>query len=111
MKIQFHVRGLNISADWRRWMECSVNQLQSVISIADAAVVIEHQRDLAPAFRAYVSLAVPGPDIHSEARGHTLEAVWLKVTTALSKQVEERRFRQRARVKTNGHVRARVMRR
>ena len=55
-------------------------------------------------------LPFPALNIHAEARDHTLEAVWLKVTAALSQQIEERKSRQEARLKTNGHVRARPMR-
>lgn len=94
MKIQFHIRGLNLNSGSRHWLEQSLGKLQSLISITAAAVVVEYEREAAPAFRAYVSLAVPGPDIHAEARDHTLEAVWLKITTALRKQIEQRKSRQ-----------------
>jgi ribosome-associated translation inhibitor RaiA len=75
--------------------------LQSLIPVTVAAVVLEHRQDDAPPFRAFVSLAVPGPDIHAEAREHTLEAVWVKVTTALRQQIERRKTRQQLRHK--GH--------
>lgn len=71
------------------------------MSITAAAVVVEHRRYGAPPFRAFVSLAVPGPDIHAEACDHTLEAVWLKVTAALRKQIEKRKSHQKPRL--NGH--------
>ncbi len=110
MKTQFHIRGLNVSADSRRSLEQSLERLQSLISICTAAVVLEHRRDDPPAFRAFVSLAVPGPDIHAEARDHTLEAAWLKVITALRKQIHHRKSRQDERMKRNGHLRAQVSR-
>jgi ribosome-associated translation inhibitor RaiA len=100
MKTQFHIRGFNVRAGSRRWLGQSLGRLQSLISITAAAVVLEHRRDDAPAFRAYVSLAVPGPDIHADARDHTLEATWLKVTTALRKQIEQRKTKQVARIKS-----------
>ena len=40
-------------------------------------------------------------DIHAEARDHTLEAAWLKVTISLRKQIEQRKRRQEARLKSN----------
>lgn len=101
MKTQFHIRGLNVNADLRRWLEQPLERLASLISITAAAVVLEYRRDAAPAFRAFASLAVPGPDIHAEARDHTLEAAWLKVTAALRKQIEQRKARQQPRLK--GH--------
>jgi ribosome-associated translation inhibitor RaiA len=97
MKIQFHIRGLNANADLRRWLEQSLERMESLISVTAAAVVLEHRRDQAPAFRTYVSLAVPGPDIHDEARDHTLEAAWLKVVAGLQKQIEQRKSRQQIR--------------
>jgi putative sigma-54 modulation protein len=111
MKTQFHIRGLNVTAGLRRWLEQSLERLESIISITDAAAVVEYRRDDAPAFRAFASLAVPGPDIHAEARDHTLEAAWLKVTAALRKQIEQRKARRDARVKRNGHLRDQATRR
>jgi len=94
MKTQFYIRGLSDNAGLRRWLDQSLERLESLISITTAAVVLEHRRDDAPAFRAYVSLAMPGPDIHAEACDHTLEAAWLKVVTALNKQIDQRKARQ-----------------
>jgi ribosome-associated translation inhibitor RaiA len=108
VQIQLHIRGLNVSPAFRRRFELPLERLQHLIPISAAAVVLEHRRDDRPAFRAYVSLAVPGPDIHTEARDHTLEAAWLKVATGLRRQIEQRKSRQDARVKRNGHVRARA---
>ena len=101
MKTQFHCRGLNLNARLRRWLEQPLEQFQSLISVTVAAVVLEHRQDDAPAFRAFALLAVPGPDIHAEARDHTLEAVWLKVTTALRQQIERRKTRQQLRRRRN----------
>lgn len=94
MKIQFQILGLNVNTNSRHCLEQSLEQLQSLISVTTAAVVLEHLRGEAPGFRAFVSLAVPGPDIHAEARDHTLEAAWLKVTTALRHQIERRKTSQ-----------------
>lgn len=111
MKIQFHIRGVNVNAGLRRSLEQPLEQLGNLISISVAVVVVEHQWDGAPAFRAYVSLAVPGPDIQAEASDHTLKAAWLKVTVALRQKIEQRKTRREARVKTNGHLRASAIRR
>ena len=100
MKIQFHIRGLKVNAGSRQWLEQPLEQLQGLISIGAIAVVLEQRQDEAPSFRAFVSLVVPGPDIHAEARDHTLEATWLKVTTALRQQVEGRKSRQQLRRKS-----------
>lgn len=100
MQIQFYIRGLNINPAFRRRFEQPLEGLRSLIAISAAAVVLEHRRDDALPLRAYVSLAVPGPDIHADARAHTLEAAWLKVTDDLRKQIEHRQSRRKARAKS-----------
>lgn len=101
MKIQFRIRGLNANANLRAWLEKQLERLHKLIPVSTAEVVLEQQRDNAPAFRAHVHLAVPGPDIHAAARDHTLEAVWLKVTKDLRQQIERRKTKQATRAKTN----------
>jgi len=101
MKIQFRIRGLNASAGLRAWLGKQLERLHNLIPVSTADVVLERQRDNAPAFRAHVHLAVPGPDIHAAARDHTLEAVWLKVAKNLRQQIERRKMRQQLRHK--GH--------
>jgi ribosome-associated translation inhibitor RaiA len=100
MQIQFYIRGLSINPAFRRRYELGLERLQGLIAISAAAVVLEHQRDEALPFRAYVSLAVPGPDIHADARAHTLEAAWLRVNESLRKQIERRQSRRKARAKS-----------
>jgi putative sigma-54 modulation protein len=99
MNIQFRFRGLNASASLRGWLEKQLERLHSLITVSTAEVVLERVPAGAPAFRAHVHLAVPGPDIHAEARDHTLEAAWLKVTTALRQQIERRKTCQQLRHK------------
>jgi len=106
MKIQYHLRGLNLPPGLRDRFEQSIENLERLISISAAAVVLEYERDNGTAFRAFALLAVPGPDIHAEARDHTLEAARLKLATALRRQIERRQFRRNARLKRNGHLRA-----
>ena len=101
MNIQFRIRGLNATASLRAWLEQHLERLHHLIPVSAAEVVLEQQRDAAPAFRAFVQLAVPGPDIHADARGCTLEAVWLKVFNNLKQHIERRKARQQLRHKTN----------
>ncbi len=102
MKIQIQIRGLNANASLRAWLEEQVGRLHTLVAVTAADVVLERQRENAPAFRAHVHLAVPGPDIHAEARDHTLEAAWLKVTNALRRQIERRKTGQQLRHKGHG---------
>lgn len=94
MKTQFHILGLNLNASSRAWLEKQLERLHRLVPVTTADVVLERQRENAPAFRAHIHLAVPGPDIHADARDHTLEAAWLKVTAALRRQIERRKSRQ-----------------
>jgi ribosomal subunit interface protein len=100
MKIQFQFRGLNASASLRVWLEEQLERLHHLMPLSAAEVVLEQQRDNAPAFRAHVHLAVSGPDIHAAARDHTLEAVWLKVASKLRQQIERRKNQQQLRIKS-----------
>ena len=102
MKIQFQIRGLNANSSLRGWLQKQLERLHSLIPVTTAEVVLERERSGAPAFRAHVHLAVLGPDIHAEARDHTLEAVWLKVAKKLRQQIERRKSGQQLRHKGHG---------
>ena len=102
MKIQIQIRGLNANASLRAWLEKQLERLHSLIPVSTAEVVLEREQNNAPAFHAQVHLAVPGPDIHAEARDHTLEAVWLKVAKKQRQQIERRKSCQQLRHKGHG---------
>lgn len=103
MKVQFRLRGLNDNAELRRQLQESLEQLGTFIPISNVEVVVEKERRGAPAFGAFALLAVPGPDIHAQARDHTLQAVWLKVIARLRKQIEQRKSRKEPRLKHGRH--------
>jgi len=104
MNIQLHIRGLHIGSQMRASLEQELERLETGNFITAAAGVLEHQRDAAPPFRASVLLSVPGPDIHAEARDHTLKAAWLKVVADLQKQIEQRKRRPEVRLKENRQI-------
>mgnify|MGYP002629743715 CR=1 FL=1 len=101
MKIQFRICGLNANASLRGWLEQQLERFHNLIPVSTAEVQLERERDSAPAFRAHVHLAIPGPDIHATARDHTLEAAWMKVAKNLLKQIARRKMQQQLRRK--GH--------
>jgi hypothetical protein len=105
MKIQFYIHGFKDNPDVRHWLQQPLERLASQVTVHAAVVVVQHDLTSAPPFRASALLAVPGPDIHADAQDHTFEAVWLKVTASLRKQIGRRKARQVSRVKRNGHVR------
>jgi ribosome-associated translation inhibitor RaiA len=99
MKILYQLRGVNPHTVTDRPLDQHLEHLDHLIPISSAHVVLEHQRNVAPAFSASVDLAVPGPDIHAAARDHTLEAAVLKVARRLEAQIESRKTRQQLRLK------------
>lgn len=99
MIVHFHVRGLSLSAHSRHLLEESLGLLRTLSPISLAVVVLEHRGGDSPPFRVFVSLAVPGPDIHAEARDHTLSAAWLKAASALREQIQQRKARQELRIR------------
>lgn len=111
MNIQFYFRGLRVNAGLRQRLQPSLEWLERLLPVAAAVARVEYERDQAPAFRASALLAVPGPDLHAEARDHTLDAAWLKVTASLREQIKRRKSRQEARLKDNGKLRGAAPRR
>ena len=105
MTIHYQLRGLNPRAVIDRPLDNHLERLDRLLPINAAQVVLEHQRNAAPAFCASVDLAVPGPDIHAAARDHTLEAVVLKVVRRLEDQIQARKNRQQLRLKDREHCR------
>jgi ribosome-associated translation inhibitor RaiA len=99
MEVQYQRRGLNQQAVTERLMLQSLKQLDQIIPISTALVVLEHQPNASPPFSASVEMAVPGPDIHAAARDHTLKAAVLKVVRRLEEQVEARKHHQELRLK------------
>jgi len=101
VNIHFHFFGLNLNRRTREMMQPRLVQLQRRAAINSAVVVVDRSHNGGPAFAVRVHLAVPGPDLHDEARDHTLEAAWRKVCQRLEKQIERRKTKPAARVKSN----------
>jgi ribosome-associated translation inhibitor RaiA len=101
MNIELHFFGLNANRRLREMVQPHLAQLQRLVFINSAVVVLERAYNGGPAFAARVYLAVPGPDIHAEARDYTLQAAWRKVCESLEQQIERRKTSQVARVKSN----------
>jgi ribosome-associated translation inhibitor RaiA len=103
MNIQFRIDGFHAEAGLHARLDQHLRQLESLIPITSAEIIIEHQRYDAPAFEVNVYLAVPGPDIHGVAYDQTLEAAWLKVLKSLEQQIEESKSKRTTRARSNGH--------
>jgi ribosome-associated translation inhibitor RaiA len=101
MKILLRYFGLNARASWRGLVEAQLKRLQGLAAIASAEVTLERQHGAKPPFRVLTLLEVPGPDVHAEARDHTLQAALLKVIKDLERQIRSRNNRRAGRWKTN----------
>jgi ribosome-associated translation inhibitor RaiA len=101
MKTEFHFFGVNASQRTLAMLEPDLAQLQCLAPIDSAVVVVDRSPSGGPAFTVRVHLAVPGPDIRAEACDHTLPAAWRKVCRDLEKQIERRKTKQAARMKSN----------
>ncbi len=99
MKILMNCFGVNAPNSWRALVEAQLRKLESLVSIASAQVTLERQKESTPAFRVVTWLEVPGPDVHAEARDHTLPAALLKVARNLERQIRSRKNRQAERPK------------
>ena len=99
MQIQYQLHGLDQHAVTERLIEQRLEQLDQIIPVGTARVVLEHQPNASPPFCASVKMTVPGPAIHAAARDHTLKAAVLKVVRRLEEQVEARKHHQELRLK------------
>ena len=106
MEILYQLHGLDQHAPTERIFAQHLKQLDQIIPISTALVVLEHQPNASPPFCASVEMSVPGPDFHAAARDHTLEAVVLKVLRRLEDQVEVRKRSQQLRLKRRDHPHA-----
>jgi ribosome-associated translation inhibitor RaiA len=120
MKTTLRYLNLNAQATWHRQVNEQLEHLHSLTAITAAEVVLEHQRDVKPAFRVLMRLEVPGPGLHAKATRHTrqaallihgpalhaegrdntLEAALLKATKDLEHQIQARHLRRMERGKS-----------
>jgi ribosome-associated translation inhibitor RaiA len=99
LKINLSYLGLNPRPFWRGLVEAHVRKLQALAAILSAKITLERQHEVKPSFRVFMSLEVPGPDFHAEARDYTLQAALLKVIDNLRRQMQSRKDRLLARRK------------
>jgi ribosomal subunit interface protein len=94
MKLNLRFLGSQPNSAWRDQMEKQFNQLSSMASISTANVALEQRQERKPRFRVQALLAIPGPDIHAEAREHTFQAALRKVIEECRRQIQTRKSKQ-----------------
>jgi hypothetical protein len=75
-------------------LEKQLKRWETIASITTANVALEPRREVKPHFCLRVLPAVPGPDIHAEAREHTFRTALLKGIPELLRQIKTRKSKQ-----------------
>jgi ribosome-associated translation inhibitor RaiA len=101
MKLTLTYHGFKADPAWKALVEHQLKRLQELAAIVSAQVTLEWQHEIKPAFRVLALLEVPGPDFHTEASDHTLQAALLKAVKDLERQIRARKASRADRRKTN----------
>jgi len=80
-------------------IEKGVFALQPRVQIDEAKVRVEWMEGESPAFRAFVHIVTPGPDIEAEGRDHSLKAAVAKMFKELKAKIDARTRKKVSRVK------------
>ncbi len=94
MKTYLQFLGAKVQPIWRSQIETQLKRFGAVASVSAASVSLEQRREMKPQFCLRVLLAVPGPDIHAEARAYTFQAALLRVIHDLLRQIKTRKLKQ-----------------
>jgi ribosomal subunit interface protein len=93
MKLTIHHLHITASHTLDSLVEDRLIALAELNRIDDAEVVLEHQSEKSPAFRAEVHIAVPGPDLSAEAVDHTAANAFRRAVAQIESKLRERAFR------------------
>lgn len=99
--MRLNVQHLNIrSLDMiDAWVEKQLRALGERRQIDEANVRLVRLPATSPAYRVYVHLVTPGPDVFAESRDHTLRAAFTKAMAQLRGQITSRASRRLQRLK------------
>jgi ribosome-associated translation inhibitor RaiA len=89
MKTTLRYLSLDAQATWHRQVEQQLKHLYGLTPIISAEVILEHQREVKPAFRVQIRLEVPGPGMHAKATHHTRQMAQLIHGPALQAQARD----------------------
>lgn len=90
MKFKLNHRWLLPDSHLSALVQRKFSKLAELVRIDAAEVTLEKHPENSPPFSAKVHLAVPGPDIHAEEKGHTPQATIQKVVAKLARQIRHR---------------------
>ena len=93
MNLLFQPGNTRTTAGLDRMIEARLIALAERLRVDEAVVRLNDHREASPRYTAYISLRVPGPDIHAVVCDHTLRVAVAKALAAVERQVTARRER------------------
>lgn len=87
-------------------VEERVLELEKRVRIDEAIVRLERWREQSPAFRVWMHIVTPGPDIFAEARDYTIRAAFDKALEDLNAKIDTRALKRTQRIKSNLQARS-----
>lgn len=92
---------LKATSGLARQLQEQIGSLRALIAIDSADAVLDRTSYPNGAFHLQVHLAVPGPDLHAESTGYTVQEALLKMKKELLRQIQTRRLRHHAKRSLN----------
>lgn len=90
MKLTLKYNNIPSSRSTDALVETLISSLLPDLKIDEAIVRLEQTDEASPAYRSFVHLVTPGPDVFAEAQDHTLLAVINKVVASLKDKIGHR---------------------
>ena len=87
MKINLKHHNVRSSQALDSFVENQITGLQPALQIDEAHVALVHHTEASPPFEVKAHLVTPGPDVHAEARDHTLQAAFRKMMKLLREKI------------------------
>lgn len=90
MNLKIHHLGIPESQERNAWIEEQLKELGELEQIDAATVALVFYRGSSPAYSATVLLVTPGPDLHEEAIGCTMQQAIKDAIEGLRRRILER---------------------
>ena len=78
-----------------------MEELNRMLQIDEARVVVDRHPEASPAFRVAAHLVTPGPDVYADAVDHTLAAAFKKTMSQLVRRIRHRHQKRVRRQRNN----------
>ena len=101
MKLIVRHYGIRSANSFDALIEQRIHGLEDRLHIDEADVCLERRREMSPAFRVYVHLATPGPNLMAQSQDHTMRAAIDKVIAELDRQITSRSINRERRIRSN----------